>query len=111
MPDDPLDRFHAEPADRAEELLRACNAAPSFAPQLAAGRPYPSVEALVARAEAVSRALPWPEVAGALAAHPRIGDRVQGASAEAAASRREQSAMGAAGAELRAAVVAGNRAY
>jgi len=111
VPDSPLDRFDAEPAERALELLRACNAAPSFATQVAAGRPYGSADALVARAEQVSRALPWDEVAAALAAHPRIGDRVEGASAEATASRREQSGMGAADAELRAQVLAGNRAY
>jgi 2-oxo-4-hydroxy-4-carboxy-5-ureidoimidazoline decarboxylase len=111
VPDSQLDRFNAEPADRAEKMLRACNAAPSFAVEVAAGRPYPSADALVARAEQVSRALPWSEVAAALAAHPRIGDRVEGASAEAAASRREQSAMGTAEESVRAAIVAGNRAY
>ena len=42
--------------------------------------------ALVARAEQVSRSLDWSEVTAALAAHPRIGDRVAGSSAEAAAS-------------------------
>jgi 2-oxo-4-hydroxy-4-carboxy-5-ureidoimidazoline decarboxylase len=111
VPDTPLDRFNTEPAGRAEELLRACNAAPSFAAEVAAGRPYPDADALVTRAEQVSRALPWAEVAAALAAHPRIGDRVEGSSAEATASRSEQSGMGAAGAELRAAMVDGNRAY
>ena len=80
-------------------------------PQLAAGRPYPSLDALAARAEAVSRALPWPEVAVALAAHPRIGDRVEGGSAEAAASRREQSAMGSAAESVAVAIAGGNRAY
>jgi 2-oxo-4-hydroxy-4-carboxy-5-ureidoimidazoline decarboxylase len=111
VPDPELERFNTEPAERAEELLRTCNAAPSFAPAVAAGRPYPDADALVARAEEVSRGLPWAEVAAALAAHPRIGDRVEGASAEAVASRREQSAMGTADALDRAAVRAGNRAY
>jgi 2-oxo-4-hydroxy-4-carboxy-5-ureidoimidazoline decarboxylase len=55
--------------------------------------------------------LPWEEVAIALTAHPRIGDRVSGASAEARSSRREQNGMATAAAELRAAVLAGNRAY
>jgi 2-oxo-4-hydroxy-4-carboxy-5-ureidoimidazoline decarboxylase len=50
-------------------------------------------------------------VATALAAHPRIGDRVEGSSAEAAASRREQSAMGTADDGLRTAMLEGNRAY
>ena len=107
----PLDRFNAEPPERAREALHACNAAPSFAGTVTDGRPYDSADALVARAEAVSRGLPWSEVAVALAAHPRIGDRVQGSSAEAAASRREQSAMGTAEESVRAAIVAGNRDY
>jgi 2-oxo-4-hydroxy-4-carboxy-5-ureidoimidazoline decarboxylase len=111
VPDTPLERFNAEPADRAREVLRACNAAPSFTVRVAAGRPYPDADALVARAEEVSRGLPWEEVVAALAAHPRIGDRVAGSSAEAAASRREQSAMGAADADLLAAMAEGNRAY
>jgi 2-oxo-4-hydroxy-4-carboxy-5-ureidoimidazoline decarboxylase len=111
VPDTALDRFNAAPADRAEERLRACNAAPRFAPEVAAGRPYPSADALVDRAEQVSRALPWSEVAAALAAHPRIGDRVEGSSVEATASRSEQSAMGVADADVRAAMVEGNRAY
>jgi 2-oxo-4-hydroxy-4-carboxy-5-ureidoimidazoline decarboxylase len=111
VPDPQLERFNTEPAERAEEMLRACNAAPSFAGRVAAGRPYPDADTLVARAEEVSRSLPWAEVAAALAAHPRIGDRVAGSSAEAAASRREQSGMDAADAELRTAMVEGNRAY
>lgn len=111
MADSSLDSFNAAPAERAEELLRACNAAPRFAAEVAAGRPYPDADALVTRAEQVSRALPWAEVTAALAAHPRIGDRVEGSSAGAAASRNEQRGMGAADAELRAAIVAGNRAY
>jgi 2-oxo-4-hydroxy-4-carboxy-5-ureidoimidazoline decarboxylase len=106
-----LDEFNAEPAERAAEVLRACNAAPAFVEELAAGRPYPSVEALVARAQEVARALPWKQVAQALAAHPRIGDRVEGSSAEAQASRREQSSMSEADAAVRAALVDGNRAY
>jgi 2-oxo-4-hydroxy-4-carboxy-5-ureidoimidazoline decarboxylase len=92
-------------------VLAACNAAPRFAAEVLAGRPYPSGETLVARAEEVSRSLSWDEVQAALAAHPRIGDRVEGSSAEAAASRREQSAMGTADASVRAAMLAGNRAY
>jgi 2-oxo-4-hydroxy-4-carboxy-5-ureidoimidazoline decarboxylase len=111
VPDDPLRRFNAEPADLARERLRTCNAAPSFAATVAAGRPYDSADALVARAEAVSRALPWAEVAAALAAHPRIGDRAQGASAEATASRHEQSGMTTAADSVRAAMAEGNRAY
>lgn len=106
-----LDDFNSDPAGTVAEALRTCNAAPRFAAEVLAGRPYPDTEAVVARAEQVARALPWGEVTLALAAHPRIGDRVAGASAEAEASRREQSAMSDADAEVRAALVEGNRAY
>jgi 2-oxo-4-hydroxy-4-carboxy-5-ureidoimidazoline decarboxylase len=106
-----LDAFNAEPAEAAAERLRACNAAPRFASEVLADRPYPDARTLVARAEQVARALPWDEVAVALAAHPRIGDRVAGSSAEAEASRREQSSMSDADAEVRAALLDGNRAY
>jgi len=106
-----LDDVNDGPAETAAELLRTCNAAPRFAAGVLAGRPYPDAEALVDRAEEVARALPWDEVTRALAAHPRIGDRVQGSTAEAQASRREQSSLADADAEVRAALVDGNRAY
>ena len=106
-----LDEFNDGPADEVVQALRACNAAPRFAAEVAAGRPYRDVDTLVARAEEVARALPWDEVALALAAHPRIGDRVEGSSSEAEASRREQSSMSSAGEDTRTALLEGNRAY
>jgi 2-oxo-4-hydroxy-4-carboxy-5-ureidoimidazoline decarboxylase len=106
-----LDDFNDEPSEQVGEALRACNAAPRFAEQVLAGRPYPSADALVARAEEVARSLSWDEVSVALAAHPRIGDRPEGPSAEAQASRREQSSMADADAATRTALVEGNRAY
>jgi len=106
-----LDDFNDEPADQVVQALRACNAAPRFAAEVAAGRPYGDVETLVGRAEDVARALPWDDVAIALAAHPRIGDRVEGSSAEATSSRREQSSMDDADAATRDALLEGNRAY
>jgi len=106
-----LDDFNDEPADQVVQALRACNAAPRFAAEVAADRPYRDVETLVTRAEDVARGLPWEDVAIALAAHPRIGDRVDGSSAEAQSSRREQRSMDDADAATRDALVEGNRAY
>ena len=106
-----IDDFNDEPADQAVQALRACNAAPRFAAELVAGRPYRDADTLVTRAEEVARSLPWEDVAVALAAHPRIGDRVDGSSAEAESSRREQSAMAGADEETRLALLEGNRAY
>ena len=103
--------FNALPADAAERALRACNAAPRFAREVAAGRPYPDAAALAAAAHRVSAGLSWAEVSEALAAHPRIGERAAGDSADAAASRREQAAVGTASDAVRAELAAGNRAY
>jgi 2-oxo-4-hydroxy-4-carboxy-5-ureidoimidazoline decarboxylase len=107
----PLDDLNDGPTDRAAAALRACNAAPRFAADMLAGRPYPDADALAARAEAVARSLSWNEVSIALAAHPRIGNRPQGTSAEAVSSRREQSSMTDADAATRTALADGNRAY
>jgi 2-oxo-4-hydroxy-4-carboxy-5-ureidoimidazoline decarboxylase len=106
-----LDDFNDGPSEQVAEALRACNAAPGFADEVLAGRPYPDADSLVARAEEVARSLPWDEVSVALAAHPRIGDRPEGSSAEAQASRREQSSMTDADAATRTALLDGNRAY
>jgi 2-oxo-4-hydroxy-4-carboxy-5-ureidoimidazoline decarboxylase len=106
-----LEDFNHEPVEQAAEALRACNAAPRFVVELVAARPYASAEALIAHAEQVARSLAWEQVTEALAAHPRIGDRVEGSSAEAAASRQEQSSMTGADADVRAALVDGNRVY
>jgi 2-oxo-4-hydroxy-4-carboxy-5-ureidoimidazoline decarboxylase len=106
-----LARFNSEPVEQVEDVLQAINAAPRFATEVAVGRPYPDVDTLVRRVEQVSRSLPWEEVAIALADHPRIGDRVTGPGTGARSSRREQNGMAAADAQLKAAIVAGNREY
>jgi 2-oxo-4-hydroxy-4-carboxy-5-ureidoimidazoline decarboxylase len=106
-----LDDFNDEPSAQAGEALRACNAAPRFVSEVLAGRPYPDADALVARAEAVARSLSWDEVSVALAAHPRIGERQEGSSAEAQASRREQSSMTDADAATLGALGMSNHAY
>jgi 2-oxo-4-hydroxy-4-carboxy-5-ureidoimidazoline decarboxylase len=103
--------FNELPAADAERELRACNAAPRFAREVAAARPYPDAAAAAAAAAAVAASLDWAEVSEALAAHPRIGERAAGDSAEAAASRREQAGLDAAADAVRAELAAGNRAY
>ena len=104
--------FNALPADRLGDDLRACCAAPAWGARIAAGRPYPDRAAIMAAGDAASRALSWDEVLEGLSAHPRIGERAAGDSAEAAWSRREQAdAARSADDGTRAALVAANRAY
>ncbi|MEJ2866302.1 2-oxo-4-hydroxy-4-carboxy-5-ureidoimidazoline decarboxylase [Actinomycetospora sp. OC33-EN08] len=87
--------------------LAACNASPAW---LEAVRSVPAQD-LPAAGERAVLDLPWSEVLLALEAHPRIGDRVVGASAESEASRREQSGVGGASDDTRAALVEANAAY
>jgi len=93
-----LDVFNTLPADDVRELLLSCCAAPSWAAAVTAGRPYADRAALTAAARARIGALPWPEVAGAVAAHPRIGRPPTGTGRDAEWSRREQAAATAASA-------------
>lgn len=103
--------FNELPLAAARGALFACNAAPRFALEVAARRPYADAAALADAARVVSESLDWDEVRLALAGHPRIGERAAGDSAEAASSRREQAAVGAAGEDVLAELAAGNRAY
>ncbi|WP_280347907.1 2-oxo-4-hydroxy-4-carboxy-5-ureidoimidazoline decarboxylase [Nocardia neocaledoniensis] len=96
--------FNDVPAEAAEAALLTCCSAPRWARAVAAARPYDSVDALLAAADAALAALDDAELDEALAGHPRIGDRPTSA-----ASAREQS--GVSGAAVFAALAEGNRAY
>ncbi|MFC4126090.1 2-oxo-4-hydroxy-4-carboxy-5-ureidoimidazoline decarboxylase [Nocardia rhizosphaerae] len=96
--------FHELSESDAEAALLTCCSAPRWARQVAAGRPYPSVDALLAAADAALTELTESEIDEALAGHPRIGDRPTSA-----ASAREQS--GVSGDTVLAALAEGNRAY
>jgi 2-oxo-4-hydroxy-4-carboxy-5-ureidoimidazoline decarboxylase len=109
---DAVEVFNSLPAARLEEDLLACCAAPAWGAAVIAKRPYPDRDALLAAADAASRALTWADVLAGLAAHPRIGERAAGDSKEAAWSRREQSAAAQSADELTAsALIEANRAY
>ena len=88
-----LDEFNALPAAEARSRLLAVCAAPRWAQSVAAARPYGSAGELLDTGGATFANLTWDEIAEALAAHPRIGERPAGASREAAWSRKEQSGV------------------
>jgi 2-oxo-4-hydroxy-4-carboxy-5-ureidoimidazoline decarboxylase len=69
------------------------------------------VEELLAVAR--ETASPWTiaEIDGALAQHPRIGERARGAHAEASLSRSEQAGINPGDTAVAEALAAGNRAY
>jgi len=61
--------------------MLACCGSRRFARAMAAGRPYPSADAVAAAISAVFESLTWDDVLEAMSAHPRIGARVGGQSA------------------------------
>jgi 2-oxo-4-hydroxy-4-carboxy-5-ureidoimidazoline decarboxylase len=105
-----LQEFDTAPADELRPILAACCDVPRWVDRVLAARPYADLAALTKVADEASRSLTEDEVAQALAAHPRIGDRAEGESTEAAWSRKEQSGVGDDPA-LREALAAGNREY
>ena len=104
-----IDRFDALPSGEAAELVRPCCAGRRWIDEIVAGRPYGSVDRLVATSDEVLAALQWSDIEQALAAHPRIGERVGGTDRESAWSREEQA--GAADSAVASQLVAGNLAY
>ncbi|MFI7544159.1 2-oxo-4-hydroxy-4-carboxy-5-ureidoimidazoline decarboxylase [Actinoplanes sp. NPDC049599] len=109
---DGVEAFNSLPAGKLEAELLAVCAAPAWGSAVAALRPYRSRDAVLAAADAAARGLSWPDVLQGLSAHPRIGERAQGDSQEAAWSRREQSTAASSGDDdTRAALIAANHAY
>lgn len=103
--------FNGLPAAAAEAELIACCASPHWAREVAAQRPYTGVEAAVEASDVVLAALPWEQIALAIDAHPRIGERAGGPGREADWSRREQAGVDHADQDVLTALAAANRAY
>ncbi|QDP82990.1 2-oxo-4-hydroxy-4-carboxy-5-ureidoimidazoline decarboxylase [Nocardia otitidiscaviarum] len=101
-----LEEFAALDETAATELLLTVCASPRWAARVAEGRPFATLDELLRAADAALAELPEDEIDRALAGHPRIGDRPDNA-----ASAREQAGMAGADDRVRAAIVAGNRAY
>ena len=106
-----LEEFNDAGRGAAIEVLRPCLDIPRWYEEVADARPYGSVDELVAGAEAAASPFTVEEVDGALAHHPRIGERATGGNAEAAMSRAEQAGVDPRDAEVAAALAAGNLAY
>ncbi|MHC1562351.1 allantoicase [Actinomycetospora sp. C-140] len=91
-------RFDVLPGPVAEAVLRGCCAAPRWAADLVAKRPFDDVDALVAAAVAGVATLDDDDLRAALAVHARIGER--GEPEQAGVLERDREAL-----------AAGNRAY
>ena len=101
-----LAAFNALPDQRARDLLIGCCHAGRGAAKVTAGRPYPTLGALLTRA---GEELTDADVPEALAGHPRIGQAP--ATGQNSWSQREQAGVGGADDTVLAELATGNRAY
>ncbi len=111
MPADPLGELNHLPADEAERVLASCCGSTTWVARVLAGRPYASGRQLLDAADLASSELSAVDVEQALAAHPRIGERAEGASTEARWSRQEQASVSDADAATRERLRERNVAY
>src|SRR5215472_13036483 len=103
-----LDELNQLPAPAASKLLSGVCAAERWVGAILAGRPYPSVDALIARSDAAAGAMTEADLRGALAGHPRIGDRQATATSW---SGQEQAGVQVEDAEFMGALSVANAAY
>lgn len=108
-----LNEFNLSTKDDAQKFLKNCVQIESWAEDLLAQRPFDSIEALMAAAKQQIGTWTWPEVADALANHPRIGEKkaqVELNQTEQAFSDREQAAI-TVSQETQDALLKGNNDY
>jgi 2-oxo-4-hydroxy-4-carboxy-5-ureidoimidazoline decarboxylase len=106
-----LESFNQLSPAAAQAAIAHCVAIPTWQQALVAARPFTDVVTLRTEADRLAKLWQADELAQALSAHPRIGDKVAGADKEAALSRNEQSAMQQANGALQLAMLAGNQTY
>jgi 2-oxo-4-hydroxy-4-carboxy-5-ureidoimidazoline decarboxylase len=106
-----LAAFNQLPAEQALAAIAHCVAIPHWQQALVTARPFTGVDGLLATADRLARQWQADDLQAALAAHPRIGERVTGAGKEAAQSRNEQSSMQQADDALQQAMLQGNQQY
>lgn len=103
-----LDELNLLPAPAAHQTLSTICSAERWAGALVAGRPYRSIDALIARSDASVAAMTEADLRAALAGHPRIGDRQAMA---AGWSSQEQAGVRVDDAEFMRALAVANAAY
>lgn len=103
-----MESFNSAPEDELRPLLTECLAVPRWVDAIVAGRPYASMDALLAASHVAAQGLSDEEVLGAIAGHPRIGERQKTGGVSAKWSRSEQSGVDSSQADR---LAAANAAY
>ena len=106
-----LEDFNAAGRAEAAAALRPCLGVGRWIEEILDSRPFGSTGSLLDAARRAAEPFTDAEVAGALAHHPRIGERAAGNSTEARLSESEQATLGAPDPAVAAAIAEGNRSY
>lgn len=106
-----LEDFNTAERAQAIEAVRPCLDIPRWVQAVVDGRPYANASAVLDQARVAADPFAQSEIDGALAHHPRIGERSRGSGAEARMSAAEQASLGDSSAELEQALTAGNADY
>ncbi len=106
-----IEEFNCATDSQVESLLRPCLDIDRWIYSIIYARPYATWMDLFEEARNAACPLTESELEDALAAHPRIGERMGGKSEEARLSRSEQERLGAYDQEAVEALARGNRAY
>ena len=106
-----LEQFNLLSRGQAWNAVRPCVDIARWVDAVVDARPYSTIEEALGVAR--ETATPWTvaEIDGALAHHPRIGERAHGAGAEASLSRSEQACVDPENTRVTDALAVGNHAY
>ena len=103
--------FNDAPRDAAIAAIRPCLDIARWIDAVVDARPFVSTDALLQFARAAAEPFSEAEIDGALAHHPRIGERARSSSAEAQFSSAEQAGLGASSHAIEQALHQGNLDY
>lgn len=106
-----IETFNAAPRDAAIAAIKPCLDIPRWIEAIVAARPYADIDALLQCAHSAAEPFTQIEIDGALAHHPRIGERAQGSGAEAKFSSAEQASLGKSSNDIEDALRQGNLDY
>lgn len=106
-----ISTFNDAPCDAAIAAIKPCLDIPRWIDAMVEARPYADIDALLEHARSVAEPFTQAEIDGALAHHPRIGERAHGGAAEARFSTAEQAGLGATSHAIEHALRQGNIDY
>ncbi|HEY7872114.1 MAG TPA: 2-oxo-4-hydroxy-4-carboxy-5-ureidoimidazoline decarboxylase [Rudaea sp.] len=106
-----IETFNAASREDAIAAIKPCLDIARWIDAVVDARPYAGIDALLRQSRNCAEPFMQAEIDGALAHHPRIGERARGSGAEARFSSAEQAGLGASSLDIEQALRQGNLDY